>query len=245
MSDITACYYTANRLPEPFASNVRSRLLESTLAANVPIVSVSQSPINLGRNICVGPIGSSLLNLYTQVLIAARYAETPYVALVEDDCLYPPSHFTCYRPPPNVFGYNQNKWFVLVWDNEDKAVLSNKEHRCVLNQCIAHRQLLIESLEERFEIVARTRPSEDRIDMHFAEPGRHEKWLGFTERTKHEYWSPEPSIVFCHLYANIDKLGKRRRHGEIRAKSCVPWGSAAELIRKYVGEEEWHRERRA
>src|SRR5512146_591189 len=119
MTDITACYYTANQLPEYLAESVRNRLVESTRVAGVPIVSVSQYPISLGRNICIGPIGPSLLHLYEPVLIAAEHATTPYVALCEDDCLYPPSHFTCYRPPDSVFGYNQNKWTVFAWDEPE------------------------------------------------------------------------------------------------------------------------------
>ena len=259
--DITILYYTSNRIPKHFAESVRAQLLSASLVPDgssvsiredgklnggfcIPIVSVSQKPLDFGKNICVGEIGVTTLNLYRQVLIAAKAAETPYVALCEDDCLYLPSHFTNYRPPMDAFGYNQNKWTVFAWDCDPSPIMSNKEHRCVLNQCIAPRTLLIEALEERFALVATGLLTEDKIRMHFCEPGRHEKWLGVTLREKVEYWAPEPSIVFCHLHA-MDRLGKRKRHGEIRVDRCEPWGTATDVLKAYVGIDEWRRQRRA
>ena len=83
---ITVLYYTANVVNEIFAKNVRRQLRAA--AGDLPIVSVSQKPIDFGENICVGDIGRSHINIYRQVLIAAECAQTPYVALCEDDILY-------------------------------------------------------------------------------------------------------------------------------------------------------------
>lgn len=244
IGDLAIVYYTSNRLPNDFAEAVRERLIQSAEEVGVPIISISQKSIKLGTNFCLGDIGVSTLNLYRQVLLGAKIARTPYVALCEDDCLYLPSHFTNYRPPLTAFGYNQNKWTVFAWDSDPSPILSNKYHRCVLNQCIAPRNLLVEALEERFEYVEAGKFTEDKIKMHFCEPGRHEKWLGITIREKIEFNAPEPSIVFCHLNA-MDRLGKRKRHGEIRTDHCEPWGTATDLLREYVGEEEWLRQKRA
>ena len=243
-SDITACYYTANRIPDCIGVPVRNALLESTRPLGIPIVSVSHQPIDLGTNVCVGPNPICVLTLYRQVLIAAQHARTEFVALCEDDCLYPPSHFTSYRPPDlQTFAYNQHKWTVLAW--ESNPILSNKLDRCVLSQCIAPRLELIAALSERFEHIRLGTLDQDQIDRHFAEPGRYERWMGVTIRNKVQYSDPDPTIIICHLHASIDQLGKRKRHGDIRTQTCNPWGSAEDIIRKYVGEDEWHRERTA
>lgn len=242
MNDLSILYYTANKLPEYFTNATRECLRSAS--EGLPIVSVSQKPLDFGHNICIGDVGASLLNLYNQVLLAAKAATTTYVALCEDDCLYLPSHFTGYRPPLDAFGYNQNKWSVFAWDYHKPPILSNKTHRCVLSQCIAPRQLLIDALEERFTLVKSGALTDEKIAMHFAEPGRHESWLGVKVQTKVEFWAPEPTIIFwwCHPHA-IEKLGKRKRHGEIRADRCEPWGTATDLLLKYVGKDEWKRQR--
>ncbi len=246
MNDITILYYTSNTIPSHFAESVRARLLESSQFhyPHIPIVSISQKPMDFGENVCVDEIGKSTLNLYRQVLIGARFARTPYVALCEDDCLYLPTHFYCHRPALDTFAYNQNKWTVFAWDRPDKAILSNKLHRCVLNQCIAPRLQLISALEERFALREAGGLPDEQVRMHFAEPGRYEKWMGVSIQKMEEFSSPQPSIVFCHLHA-MDYLGKRKRHGDIRVESCEPWGTAVEIIEKYIGKEEWERQQRA
>lgn len=100
MNDLTLIYYTSNTNPEYFAGNVRNHLLQVT-EGKIPIISVSQKPIDLGKNICAGEIGRSLYNLYRQVYTGALEAKTKYVALCEDDTLYNMEHFR-HRPPERM-----------------------------------------------------------------------------------------------------------------------------------------------
>ena len=100
MNDLTIIYYTANLVPDSFFKKTSEALLKA--AGEVPIISVSHKPIELGKNICVGEIGQSVLNIYKQVLIGCKEATTKYVAMAEDDTLYPPDHFE-YRPPEGRF----------------------------------------------------------------------------------------------------------------------------------------------
>jgi hypothetical protein len=243
MKDLTIIFYTANKTPEPFGQKVRETLIEA-VSDRYPMITVSQQPVYkpfMGNNIVLGRIGICVENLYRQVLIGAINADTEYVALCEDDCLYTASYFDSYRPPKDTFAYNQNKWTVLAWDRQ--PILSNKEHRCVLHQCIAPRKLLIESLEERFN--ANLPP--EQIKMHFAEPGRYERWMapwGVQIRKKMEFIAPEPNIIFCHVNA-MDPLGKKKRHGEIRTVRCEPWGDATSIILKYIGREGWEDQKNA
>jgi len=103
---------------------------------------------------------------------------------------------------------------------------------------------LIAALSERFEHIRLGTLDQDQIDRHFAEPGRYERWMGVTiPQTKVQYSDPDPTIIICHLHASIDQLGKRKRHGDIRTQTATPGGARRILSGKYVGEDEWHRER--
>jgi hypothetical protein len=239
MVDLTVLYYTANKIPEVFATNIRNQIL--SVINDLPIISISHKPIDFGNNICVGDIGVSVFNLYRQVLIGAKVAKTEYVVLCEDDCLYTRGHFTCYRPPKNLFGYNHNKWGLYVW--EKNPIFSYKFNRSVLSQCIAPRKLLIESLTERFNAGI---PENETTARVFAEPGRYErhfKRFNVTIREKEAFESPEPNVILSHTdclqYAT---MGTHKGHGTLREKKLAPWGKASDVLRKYLGEEEWIRQ---
>lgn len=110
MADKTIIYYTANRESEALTKLVQKTLLEA--ADGLPIISVSQKPIDFGENICVGDVGFSSHNSVRQVLIGAEKATTRYVALAEADCLYPKEHFR-YKPRNDkIFWYDRNVWML-------------------------------------------------------------------------------------------------------------------------------------
>ncbi len=103
MNDTTIIYYTSNREDSNFEGRVQENLLK--VCGDLPIISVSQKPIKLGKNICVGEVGVSGFNMFRQVQIACRQAKTKFVISAEADCLYPPDYFkfipekedVCYR----------------------------------------------------------------------------------------------------------------------------------------------------
>lgn len=143
MNDLTIIYYTANAFKNKLSAGVKENLLK--VAGNYPIVSVSQKPMNFGKNICVGEIGVSPENLYKQILIGARAAETEYVALAEDDCLYSDEHFKKIRPNKAV-ACNVAKWSFCTWIKPPMFSLEvNKKATCAM---IAPRKLLIKALKE-------------------------------------------------------------------------------------------------
>jgi hypothetical protein len=92
LGDVTIIYYTSNRECEEFESRIRANILAN--CGDLPIVSVSQKPIDFGDNIVVGDIGVSGFNMFRQVQIACEAAKTPLVISCEADCLYPPDYFT-------------------------------------------------------------------------------------------------------------------------------------------------------
>lgn len=110
MSDKTVLYYTGNRKTPAFESKVRKKLAETCY--RLPVISVSQKPIDFGWNICVGEVGASYLNVYRQMLIGAEAVRTKYIVFAEDDCLYPPEYFE-FNPEGGDFYRYDNAWMVL------------------------------------------------------------------------------------------------------------------------------------
>ena len=92
MNDTTIIYYTSNREEPKFEKRIQGKLLEN--CKGLPIISVSQKPINLGKNIVVGNVGVSGFNMFRQVQIACREAKTRFVISAEADCVYPPDYFS-------------------------------------------------------------------------------------------------------------------------------------------------------
>jgi len=124
-SKLTIIYYTSNREDEKFEKKVRGRLLEAIrgVIPPIPIVSVSQKPIDFGHNICVGEKYPCDINIWRQKLIACKAATTPFVICAESDCLYPPEYFR--YVPSDV---NHNYRYLNVWILEkNKNMFYRKE----------------------------------------------------------------------------------------------------------------------
>ena len=232
MNDLTLIYYSANIIPDYFAEQIRNQIVKAG-GGNFPIISVTHKPLDFGDNICIGEVGPHVLTLYWQTLLGAKLAKTDYVAFVEDDCVYSPSHFTAIRP--KTFAYNMNRYMTFTW--EKNPLFSRKEKRHILSQLIAPRELYIEAMEERF---AKTY-TEERIQKHFSEPGRYEKWLGVTRRDKERFESKEPNVTFCHPYGLgfYKGIGIRKKHGDTRTTILEPYGNAKDFLKEYLGENEW------
>jgi hypothetical protein len=177
----------------------------------------------------VGDIGMSVKNLYRQVLYGSIIAKTEFVAMCEDDCLYTPEHFSCFRPIE--FGYNRNKWGVFTWSRH--PIFAYKENRSVFSQLIAKRDSLIAAMRER---LALSNANEGKL----GEPGRFDKELGVTVRNVEIFFSPQSNIAFDHLYGlQSNHLGKRKKLAPQRLETIEPWGSAGSLVLEYLGKEEW------
>jgi len=141
-SDITIIYYTDNSLDERIAKLCRDHLVVA--ARGKPIISVSQKPINLGTNICIGETGRSHLSMYTQILKGVEAAKTKYISLVEHDVLYSPEHFDWTPPQHDVFYYNQNVWFVK-WASGEYFY----QRRRVLSQLICGRDVCLKAIQDK------------------------------------------------------------------------------------------------
>ena len=105
MNDITIIFLTANRVPKEWVKFHRT-VLEKAVGEN-PVISISREPVDFGTNfIQTEPESGS--NVFFQLLRGAREAKTPYIAVAEDDTLYPPGHFDL-RPQNGAVAYNLNR----------------------------------------------------------------------------------------------------------------------------------------
>lgn len=244
MNDLTILYYTSNRISDEFARNIRfliwrnSRQMglipnpalipnppEADLKAYAtsdgpPIISVSQKPISFGHNICIGDIGSSVYNVYRQILIAAQEAQTQWVVCCEDDTLYAPEHFRWRPMDDSVFYYNMNRWWI-----EPEGVFRWRD-RTGMCACICSRELLIDALTERFEKFPE--PMTERKQYNgWGEPGRYDKNLGLIQRKAVYFQTNDPIVTFNHK----DSLGGLRRTnpGDKLQNELFPWGDGKTL----------------
>lgn len=221
MNDLTLLYYTANKIPDGFADNVRRDLWNVT-KGEIPIISISQKPIVFGENICVGDIGSSSYNVYRQILIGAHKAKTKYIACCEDDTLYNWEHFET-RPEDDIFFYNINRWIL------ERYGLYRYRNRTTMCGCIAATELMISILETRFKKY----PVDPCIGLPFGEPGRVEARLRLPMPLKFYFRTASPILTFNHGFG----LGRPRKSHEldIQQPELHPWGNASSLWRKIHG----------
>lgn len=141
--DLTVIYLTASLIPQSFANYQRKILLEAI--GDTPIISVSRKPLNFGINI-IDDGDKNISNIYYQMLRAAKVATSEFIAVAEDDTLYPKEHFSFFRPDKDTFAYNMNRLALFTWD----PIYSWRDGKsnCAL---IAPRKLVISALKERFK----------------------------------------------------------------------------------------------
>lgn len=249
-SDLTLLYYTANRLDYHFGRAVIGELAKRG-PQMAPIVAVSHSrggvvPVleyHFGHEdgdcrldlLFAYDKPFSIWQVYQNVLTGAKAAKTPYVACCEDDTVYAPSHFT-YRPALDTFAYDRNRWVItrrLAADGKSREAIFYWRERHQLAMCIAPRELLIETLEERFAKYPQPVPHDVAKKTGWGEPGRYEKNLGLTRRKMEYFDSPEPSVTFNH---SESLMGRRQvQPTDIIKTDLPPWGNATELWNRIHG----------
>lgn len=140
----TIIYYTSNRENPEFEKRVRENLLK--VIGGLPIISVSQKPIDLGKNICVGDVGTSGFNMFRQVQIALEAADTPFVISAEADCLYPPDYFK-FIPPRIDACYRDSNLYVMP----DKRDFFFYKKEGATHAQIVGRKFYLETLKKLFK----------------------------------------------------------------------------------------------
>jgi len=225
MSDLTVLYLTANRMPQRWVDFHLEHLLAAV--GDYPLITVSSKRMDLGvgetniiQDIPYG--GWSTFCMWNR---AAKLADTPFVAIAEDDSLYPREHFATFRPKMDEVAYNMARWTVMSWHDRPSFSLIRRLGGFTM---ICPRKLLIEALEER---------EAKYPDGHYrpGEIGRpdSDRRMRVTPRKHVEWWSKTPVINLAHTVGvsptYIGVRGHRRKEGELKAFDVPYWGKAADI----------------
>ena len=222
MSDLTVIFLTANQHPKHFTAYHKRLLLEAV--GDYPLITVSREPLDFGENIIDdGP--RSHLNMYKQLCRAARLASTPYIAMAEDDALYPPHHFKEFRPALDSVSYDMHRWSLFTWTN-----MYNIKDRISNCTMLSGREYYLDAWDERLKKF----PGDSLPLKRVSEIGRNnqEEWMGVSLRNCTKWWATEPTIHINHPNGT-DSTSYRKRMGTFRAYDIPYWGSADKIIAEY------------
>ena len=224
--EVTAIFLTNNEVPEEWMKFHNKCLIEALNGA--PLITMSRKPMpHLPGINLIQDKPKSMSNIYWQLLRACKEATTDYIAVVEDDTLYPAEHFL-HRPNRDCIGYNMNHWSLFTWGNPTYSWRNRRGNYSMLS----FRRLVIEALEERFAKFPNGTP--DRIT---GEIGRAmvERNLGITLRPVQEFETTVSIINFNHANASDRlQLNQRKNLGKIQAFDIPHWGKASELVKKWL-----------
>ena len=137
----TIIYYTSNHEDPIFEQKIIDDMLSKK--GNLPVISVSQKPMDLGHNIGVGEVGQSYINEWRQIIMGAKQATTEYLIMAESDVLYAPEYFQFEPKDENIYRYD-NVW--VMW-SEDKIKNFHRKHYSEGCQ-IVKRDYFIDLLED-------------------------------------------------------------------------------------------------
>lgn len=151
----TVIYITDNNLDERIDVLCKKNILESI--GDLPLISVSQKPIDFGRNICVGKLPRSSLSINIQIMKALEIIETEYIAIAEHDCLYTNEHFSFTPSNKDVFYYNENVWVLQVYSkdfSQYNGMFSFFKHRKANSQVVCGTEIMKKAVADKIEMMS-------------------------------------------------------------------------------------------
>lgn len=140
----TIIYYSSGREDEILEANVQENIRKH--CGDIPIISVTQFPMDFGENICIGDQGASGYNMFRQVQIALMEAKTEFVMSAEADCLYPPDYFE-FTPDRNDICYRNSNLYVMP----DKRSFYFHKKEGATHAQIVGREFYLDTLNKLFE----------------------------------------------------------------------------------------------
>ena len=181
-------------------------------AGNIPIISVSRKPIDLGKNICVGEQTVCYANSFRQILIGLKEAKTKFCIAVESDCLYPSEYFE-FVPPTEDNAYRYTNLYVH-FDGRDKFW----KKRYVEAAQMCGREFWIKNIERVLE------GQEEWKDCDVNPP--------YIFNTKDEYsWTSDNPILYFKTRAGV---GFKTGFIDGSYKEIPYWGTAKKVKEKYL-----------
>jgi len=225
--DLTVIFLTVNKVPEYWRQYHRGILLKAI--GHYPLITISRKkmPDMPGINL-IQTEETCSSNVYKQMLRGAKEAKTPYIAIAEDDSLYPACHFHDFRPPTDTFAYNMHRWSVYVWRKDQ---VYGWRDRISNLTTIAPRELTIRCLEERFKKFPDGTPEDKTGEM-----GRPnvERMLGLPKYPSVMWNSSYAVINFNHDYSMDDMEHRHvKKPGALRAYDIPYWGHVSTLVQHF------------
>jgi hypothetical protein len=207
----TVIYYTSNRENPTFEKKIQDDLLKKT---NLPVISVSQKPINVGTNICVGDVGISGYNICRQILIGCLRATSDFVITAESDCLYSPDYFD-YQPERLDIPYRNTNIYVRKYKQDCFC----KKDSSLFSQVVG-REFFIKRLTDLFG----NAPIWNTSFKNWP------KEIGKLLFTKYEYFETKYP---CISFKTGRGMRKHSKTNEVKVLELPYWGKASVLRRKY------------
>jgi len=209
--ELTILYYTSNVEDEKFEQKI-----QDNLPPRFPIVSVSQKPINLGKNICVGEHGNSYITEYRQIVIGLEEIKTEYFISCEADFLYPHNYFLFEPKGDNIYR-SDNVW--IAYDDYHKKAYSEGAQIAKTQYMIDFIEHYLEGLPEWFD----GRPSKE--DSFYNTYMEHQKELWALPFT---YFETDPCISF-----KRNGVNKKTKVLGYIVQELPVWGDIISLKQKY------------
>lgn len=218
--DATIIYCSSNKEMPEFEQRVRDNILK--VCGDLPIISVTQKPIEFGTNICVGDdIGVSGFNFFRQSLIACHAAKTRFVISAEADCLYPEDYFQ-WVPDNDRKCYRNENLFVL---GQHRKYFFKKPGGATHAQIVG-REFYIENLERCFE----GEKMWDATQFNFPKEKFHAKYEDVFAKKDIEFYMSENPVVQIKTSQSM-----RNYTSSIRDPiySLPYWGTGADFRAKF------------
>lgn len=215
MNNKTIIYYTSNREDPVFEKKIQDNIMANK--GDIPIISVSQKPIDFGENICVGDVGAAYHNEWRQIYIGAKQATTKYIIFAEADFLYHSDYFNFNPTDENKCYRYDNVW--IVYKNPRFGSYLKKKYSEGAQIC--GRELLIKMYEKYFEGVPEW--CDEKTPIRKKDP---------FYKYKYELFGGGPCVSF--------KTGKGVRYmtNTMRdiphEKVLLPWGNVKDLRTKFL-----------
>ncbi len=217
--DLTIIYYSSNREKPEFEQKIRDNLLG--VCGDLPIISVTQKPIDLGKNICVGDVGVSGFNMFRQVQIGLREAKTRFVVSAEADCLYPPDYFT-FVPDRDDICYRDKNLYVMP---QHRTVFFKKEEGASHAQ-VVNRDFYMKTLEWLF----RDAPDWSVEEKNFPKERSRHKQEDVFWRDRITFYETENAVIQIKTSQSMRNFTNSDR---IPRKELPYWGKGRDFRKKY------------
>lgn len=221
MNDLTIIMLTPNKVPAVWAAHHRKVLEQEAIGA--AFITISAQPLDWGLNLIQE--GYGMTNIYRQLLRGAQMATTPYIAVADDDTLYPREHFL-FRPPMDKFAYNYNRWHILTWMKRRPFYFHKPRPGNGL--LIAARELVVNAISRRLE-------GRDELSGSMLR----ELGSGFLKKYDQEgmipFYTYEPVVSFYHDFS-IDLLNQnhKKKPWPVQAYDLPKWGRAEDVLKLFI-----------